>query len=356
MIDFKKTSLFTVCTVNFISSGLVALKSAKKHNEFERFYLFVVDADETDITNIEAILKNNNFEWIRIFGPNDLEEKDKVVLLNAYFYYNKIEICCLAKYIGLSYVLKQTNWNKICIFIDADIYFYGSLNSCLDELNNNAVILTPHSLGPISDDLEHMYLMHGWINAGFIAFNGKHPKSVDILEWLINRISRRGYFAPEYGLSCDQTWLSLLPLIFNDVIFMSKHPGLNVAYWNLDERRVNKYDSGFWASDKPLVFFHFSGFEDISKGMLSKHSRIKIEKSSILYDICHVYDHELKITTCFKDYTFSNSFIFSQNSLRERMNIGFKYFGITNNFSTEMLGLFGILGKKIDSFFKKYFS
>jgi hypothetical protein len=59
----------------------------------------------------------------------------------------------------------------------------------------------------------------------------------------------------------DQRWLDLLAASSADVKVL-RDPGLNVAYWNLHERKLGLDARGQWtANDQPLKFFHFSGFD-----------------------------------------------------------------------------------------------
>lgn len=355
MFGDQKASLFTLATSNYISQAIVALKSASEFNTFEKVYLFIVDLDIVGIGKIQEELNNSNLDWIAVFGPNDLEEENKKILCNSFAYFNNIEVCCLAKFLGLSHLSNITDASDACVFIDADTYFFNNLDVVFEEIKDKAILLTPHNIGPTTDEVEHMSLMHGWINAGFIVINNEHPKHKVILNWLINRISRRGYFAPEYGLSCDQTWISLVPLAFDESVVISKHKGLNVAYWNIDYRLLSKSKNDYYAGDSLLIFFHFSGFKDLSKLLLSKHSIIKLQKNSPLYEICEKYDSDIRSLTMFDDVKFENKILFSEKSLLKRMKIGFNYFGIVNTFSAEMPGFFGWIGLKFDSLFRKFF-
>ena len=60
----------------------------------------------------------------------------------------------------------------------------------------------------------------------------------NILNWLISRVSNKGFMVPEIGLYCDQRWLSLASQIFSESILVSKDPSLNIGYWNLKEREI----------------------------------------------------------------------------------------------------------------------
>jgi glycosyltransferase involved in cell wall biosynthesis len=49
--------------------------------------------------------------------------------------------------------------------------------------------------------------------------------------------------------------------LFLERAHVSRDPGLNVAYWNLAERNLKRTQQGYGVGDRPLRFFHFSGFD-----------------------------------------------------------------------------------------------
>jgi len=350
MVNIENSAIFTVATKKYLSLAILSLKSVEKFNNLKYKFIFIVDCNEIEIKEINLSLESQNLNSIKTFCSCDLIGSNKDTFQNSFKYYNNIEVCCLAKYIGFVHLKTKYSTLNFCIFVDSDVFFYGSLTDVMLKFKDYAIYLTPHTIGPINDEDEHMYLMHGWVNAGFILINFRHKHVDEILSWLVNRISRRGYFAPEYGLSCDQTWLSLVPMIFPDYTEISHNDGLNVAYWNLNQRKLRVIDNVFYSNSTQLVFVHFSGYDSKIYPLISKHSNLTIEKDSTLSLLCTIYDKEERVTVNFSD---RNDIVFSTEKLLSRMQIGFNFLGITNKFSTEMPGLFGLFGRKVDSFLKK---
>ena len=53
---------------------------------------------------------------------------------------------------------------------------------------------------------------------------------------------------------------------------MLRHPGYNVAYWNLPHRKISRDGAGqYLVNGEPLKFFHFSGFDPKLPSLISKH-------------------------------------------------------------------------------------
>ena len=71
------------------------------------------------------------------------------------------------------------------------------------------------------------------------------------------------------GLGVDQKWIDLAPAFFNGVHIL-KDPGLNVAFWNLHERRLSKSQAGWFVNDvSPLGFVHFSSFVEAERTIIA---------------------------------------------------------------------------------------
>jgi len=339
--------ILTVATVSHAAQSVATLRSARRTGTYASYHLFAVDATAETVADLRRKL-GPDASWIHVFGPNDLGP-ERVVFLDAFDRYNPVELSCLAKYVGVSHVLRGTEAGETCIFADSDMLFLDDVHVALAALGDSAVLLTPHLLGPSTDNLEHDIMIHGWMNAGFLAFRRGHPDTGRILDWLISRISRRGYLAPQHGMSCDQTWVSALPVVFRDATSVSRHPGLNVGYWNLMERPLTGNGSVVMAGDSPLLLFHFSGFDWKRTGRLSIHSDVPVSSGSPLEDLCRLYQTELdSAAELGKSLTELATFDCSHASLSARMRIGSERSGVKWARCECGTGLFSRLGNKID--------
>ena len=89
-----------------------------------------------------------------------------------------------------------------------------------------------------------------------------------------------GFSEGRTGLFVDQKWMNLAPGLFPHVQIL-RHPGCNMAYWNLHERRVTTYPARTLTGSAeaptvnntvPLCFFHFSGITPDDPASLSKYT------------------------------------------------------------------------------------
>ena len=286
----RNSGFLTVATVSHVLQALVTINSARRHAPSAGYNLFLLDATADTIKKLPAILGKSG-SGIKFFGPYELgSEQDD--FLTAFKYYNAVEMSCLAKYVGLAHVFR-TNSAETYVYADADTFILQDFHEAISEIGNGIVLATPHQMGITSDDKEHEFLLYGWLNAGFFCIL-RDPRTRHVLDWLIHRVYRRGFYAPHYGMSADQTWFSALPFVFPDLTKISRHPGLNVGYWNLEQRQLTRSDGKFLIDGIPLLMFHFSGFDPAEPSMLSKYRDLAVKPGSLLDDLCGIYRDELK--------------------------------------------------------------
>ena len=141
---------------------------------------------------------------------------------------------------------------------------------------NQEVVLIPHTVEPFPNERKRpgdLDILRSEIyNLGFAAFRNSQ-RSMEILTWWDKKLRTLCLADPREGVFTDQKWMAYLPAFEKNVRIL-RHPGYNVAYWNIHERQVTMHD-GLWsvrqANDAlvPLVFYHFSGFHpdrhDLSK-------------------------------------------------------------------------------------------
>lgn len=343
----ETADFLTVGTVGYTHQAVATLRSARRYGTYSSFYFFAVDATAEAVADLRRILAMED-PWIGVFGPYDLGP-ERTLFLNAFKYYNTIEMCCLAKYVGISHVFREPLAEDICVYADCDIFFLGDITDAIDEMGRRTALLTPHRFGPISDDVEHEHLIQGWINAGFFIFRRQHAGIDSILGWLVDRISRRGFFAPQFGLMCDQPWLSALPFLYSDLTCVSRHPALNVAYWNLDERCLTRVGETTLVNGAPLSFFHFSGFDRTSFTRLSKHSDLPVNPNSALEVVCRLYKSELDTAAALQPKLVAlKTLPCSKGDLQERIYLGSVHNRLSISSPTAKLGLFSRIGRKVD--------
>ncbi|MGA9426347.1 MAG: group 1 glycosyl transferase, partial [Terracidiphilus sp.] len=154
-----------------------------------------------------------------------------------------------------------------------DIFVYRRLNAVFEALDRSAIAITPHCLTPNEGDAgsETILLKGGVFNLGFVAVS-KCEEAERFLNWWEQRCLDFGFNEPGKGTAFDQKWINLVPCFFERVAIL-KHPGCNVAWWNLYERELSLAGGELVVNGSvPLEFFHFSGISVDSGDKLSRRN------------------------------------------------------------------------------------
>lgn len=348
---------FSVATFDYLSQLLCAEKSFFENNQITKSYIFVVDAkkEQIELLNKKFLHNSNRYNF---FCFDDAEEHH-ALFENASTYYDNFEMSCFAKAVGIKYILNEINDDDIIIYCDADLYFKSSIDPLIKEMSDSSVFLTPHIIIPEKDSqFEQGYLIHGWINAGFMMFKKGDSILIEILDWLIERIYLRGFNAPSLFMFVDQAWISAMPFLFHEHICISKNSAANVAYWNLNERNIkfDKSDQKYKVDFRNLIFFHFSGYTKNKLKNLSKHYSFSLPKNEYadLYNLINEYNDALLDA---EKYDFdigssdNNLYIFSNSKLRKRLLISEKI-NQTSLVNTNLKeGILSKVARRIEAFY-----
>lgn len=281
-VDQKNGSsrvVFTVCNLAYLPKALVLADSLIKFKQ-PKLKIFLFDRK----IDIELPIDIADFIWIEDVGIK--------YLYNYAFKYDIVEFSTSLKpYITLE--LLKTNDNVV--FLDPDTCLFNSLDSIWNDLRTHDVILTPHYVTPKADSDVGM-MRFGSFNLGFYAVNNT-PEANRFLNWWSERCLDLCYFETQFGLSTDQKWVSIAPCFFPD-LHVSFNLGYNVAFWNVHERTIcADPDGGFLVNNKyPLIFFHFSSFDEDHPELLSKRPfSDQQKKRSDLLELSLLYKRALDI-------------------------------------------------------------
>ena len=250
-------SVFTVCNLAYLPKALVLAESLLRFENMKlKIYLFDKKLE------VELPVSLADFFWIEDLGRLDIR--------HLAFKYDITEFStCLKPFIALSLL----EFEERVIFLDPDTCLFDSLASILSDLEEHPIVLTPHYTRPQPEswpDTDIGMMRFGSFNLGFFAI-AKCDQGLQFLRWWSDRCIRFGYFETQFGLSTDQKWVSIAPCFFPD-LHVSFNMGYNVAFWNLQERVLEKVGDGQYRVNGkfPLIFFHFSSFDESNPARLTK--------------------------------------------------------------------------------------
>lgn len=281
-------AVFTISSKNYVHYAATMLRSVENNDSDVDLYLIIVDRKE----NINFLDLNINVIWVEDLGINSFDQIS--------FKYNILELNTNVKPTTFKRLIK--NYQNV-IYLDPDIYVYSSLSIIFDALNVNNIVLTPHMLQPqythyhdrqdIVSEVEN--LKTGPYNLGFIGVS-RSTEADQFLDWWENCCLCCAFDEHESGVFVDQKWVSLITCYFEKVKIM-RHPGMNVAYWNIHERNLTHSErKNILANNQELVFFHFSGhnYIDGENNRLSKHLlNFSVKNGSILQLLLSNYNNDV---------------------------------------------------------------
>jgi hypothetical protein len=258
------TIAFTICSINYLAQARTLGDSLKATNPEVLFFIGLVDKLE-GVTFDEVHKPIYPMIEIDKIGISDLEE--------IAARYDITELNTAVKPFCFTYFFKTYPEAKNVIYFDPDIIVYQPLTELIQNLQKHQAVLTPHINTPIEDTLTPNELHHlntGINNLGFVAFR-RSPENTAFISWWEEKLRYECLIDLCNGLFVDQNWMNFLPVFVTNV-YIERSPGYNAAYWNLHERVFSQRDGIHYVNeDKPLIFFHYSGYDPAKPGILSKY-------------------------------------------------------------------------------------
>jgi hypothetical protein len=237
--------------MNHLAMAKVLVKSIKKN----------MPGSQVIVCLVEKVLPNTDLE---------LDLFDEIVLAKdlgffnferTIFKYSQYETAGACKGQLFKYIFKKYANEDQVIYLDADTQVFGPFSEVENSLLSHSIIVTPHLIQPVQDFTyffgEMALLNSGIFNTGFIGLK-RSEEAMEFLDWWCDRLDYYCYTDPVRGLYNEQKWLDLAPVFFEKV-FNLRHPGYNVAYWNIFERNISKTTGNYLVNNTPLRFFHYSG-------------------------------------------------------------------------------------------------
>ncbi len=283
----SKHAILTISSINYLGQVTTLMNSAREHEPDAHRYVVLVDR-KRPLPDLDPAL-------VEVIWVEDLLGEE---LSRAAFVFTVLEFNTNVK--PKAMLLACTMHSHVA-YMDPDTELFAPMTPVWEALESGEIALTPHMLRPPFDDRKPQevdLLRHGVFNLGFVAVR-EGPASRAFLQWWSHKCLTQGFNSPQDGLYVDQKFVDLAAVYYSDQVRVLRHPGLNVAYWNLHERAV-RHDGGAWTVDgAPLVFMHFSGFiykpSSAQARLISKYpSRVSLDTSPQLAPLFEGYRERLR--------------------------------------------------------------
>lgn len=272
----------TIVASNYIRMAQLLGESFLRHHPTSRFAILVIDDGNVD----------GSAEGIEILRLGDLDlPTGQIEMMKTI--YDVMEFSTAVKPSLLRTLLRS---DEIACYIDPDIYVYAPFDDAIEAATTSGIVLTPHVLQPVPRDglaiSEQAVMQSGIFNLGFIAV-GKSAGS--FLDWWMTRLLTDAVVDLDRHLFTDQKWIDWVPALFSH--FVSRDPGMNVAWWNIHERDVRIEGERVVVNGVAVRFIHFSGYDPVTPDVLSKHQlsipRVPHASGTAIRDLADDYGREL---------------------------------------------------------------
>ena len=253
-MSHKTLYAFTSAACNYLPKVRLLIQSLRRYHPEFRVVLAL-----SDLVDDSMVLGNEGWDEIMPIDTLDIPDWRRWA-----FTHDIVELSTAIKPFVLQRLLERPDCGGVFYF-DPDIVLFSQLDDLVAKLNEFDVLLTPHQTKPevgLAEvmDNEICSLKHGVYNLGFI---GVRPSDTGkaFARWWSNRVYHFCRDDIPNGLFTDQRWIDLAPALF-DGVGVLRESRFNVAPWNLTTRMVSGSQlNGFHVNDKPLGFYHFTGFD-----------------------------------------------------------------------------------------------
>ncbi|QSR84387.1 glycosyltransferase [Methylacidimicrobium sp. B4] len=253
----KRIAVFSLATPDRIAHARVLFAGLARHNPGWERHLFLIDCADGLAGFPDGLACQRSIEELAI--PD---------LSSRFVRYSLMEATNSIKPFGFRRLFAE-GFDGV-FYLDADIWVLSELREAQEALSQHPLLLTPHLLEPLpQDDLEpteEAIRRAGSYNGGFLAMR-ETPETRSFLDWWERRLTYDCLERTCY----DQSWLNFVPCFVPKTLIL-RHPGYNLAYWNLPNRGLSWKKGGVpqCADGRPVRFFHFSGFDWKKPEILSK--------------------------------------------------------------------------------------
>lgn len=255
-----RRAVFSICAPNYLARVGALMDSAARHlPDHARFVVLACErATPADRDSLPA--------GTHVLTPPEMAVPDLEVRRRLY---NVTEFCTAIKPDVILWLWQQ-GFEEI-LYFDPDIVLFDRLAAVDAAWDGGAeLVLTPHlvTTDPHPDWALRAVSVSGQFNLGFIGVRDR-PEARRLVGWWRDRIAWNCIEDAGNGTFVDQKVVDHFPAL-SDAVRVIRHPGYNVAYWNIHERRLAVRDGRWSAGAERLVFFHYSGFEIFGAG-ISRH-------------------------------------------------------------------------------------
>jgi len=244
-------ALCTIVTKSYLPFARALRESLRRSDNHEKLFILLADSELGEPAA--------NSEEIQTIGLGNLSPT--IPLLPRY-YFSAFELCAVLKPYLITYLFQQ-GAQKV-VYLDSDIMVVGSLARVWESISVKTLSLCPHHLTPPPMNLSYTSDLAvsdmGVFNAGFYGVRATRVAD-EMLTWMRERLLVYGFSSRVNGMFTDQKMLPQLLQYYPEEVQILRDPGLNIAWWNAHERKIETIGGRYTVQGtESVVFFHMSGY------------------------------------------------------------------------------------------------
>mgnify|MGYP000946647940 CR=1 FL=1 len=246
----------TFFDINYLSRGLILIKSLQNYHSNFTIYLLCLDSETKNY-----FLKNKvEFSQVVTIELSELESWFPE-LVSCKTNRSKIEYYFTLSPILPLYILEKYHHYAVCS-LDADIKFYASPEEIFKDLEKYSIIVTPHKFSEINKDL----IKFGKNNVSFQIFKNDEIGLKCLQKWKKQCIDWcHDYLDEENNRFADQKYLDTWENDYPDKVKTLNSSTTGIAPWNLNNYSITKKFNSFNSNGEKIIFFHFHHFKLIGE-------------------------------------------------------------------------------------------
>lgn len=239
-----KYEFCTVTDKNYAYKWLALCNSIDDQMPGSKIWVLCLDKES------EMLIKKLKRKNIQTVSISDLKDKALEKLRSER---TKQEFAWTCKPAIMHYLLEEKKIKEM-VFVDADLFFYSSVQPIFEKYKNASILITSHKF---SKKKEYIADIVGYYNSGFIIFRNNQTSRACAkkykelcIDWCHNYHSN--------GRHGDQSYLKTWPEEYEGVEEITEK-GINLGTWNLERYRISRKNKNFFIDDEPLICYHFHG-------------------------------------------------------------------------------------------------
>lgn len=238
-----KLGIITHCDANYLSRALALIHSLRENGESAMIHVLCHDSlsfeklNQLQLPGVSGISRSTLFETF----PELVEAERNRSSLEFYYLFSPYLLKYLEK-IGYDYL----------VYLDSDLYFFGSLESTLVTAQNFDIGIVPHRFNDVDAHLN----MYGIYNVGLVYFKSNSP-ALKTLDWWAKSCLHSTKLEVTDTSFGDQKYLDFFEQMKAAIYVFNSH-GHNTAPWNNELAELSE-NREIRIRGEELLYFHFSG-------------------------------------------------------------------------------------------------